>query len=192
MSYATLVRSLSITLVSVTLASVGPRSAEATTISQEYVNLTGSLWQADFTVTNDSLLADIYAFFLIFEPQDFASIALVGSPTDWDAFVAQPGPGEFDYGNVYWVTAVDAIAPRTTLGGFSLTFEWVGPECCGFGRPLNFEIFDPESLSVVEIGGTEQAVIRPTTVPEPGSFALLSLGLLGVHSLTGVLRGKSA
>jgi len=147
-------------------------SAYATVISYDTTNITGNRWQYNYTIVNDTLADNIEAFTIYFDVGLYDHLSFISVPTDWDPLTIQPdanlpGDGFFDA-----LALVSGIAPSDLLGGFSISFDWLGQDAPG---DQFFEIYDA-GFSVIDSGMTQFVV--PINVPEPASILLFFAGWL--------------
>jgi len=158
-----------IVLVAVILAP----AARATTITYAATDVSGSTWQYDYSITNNTQPANIGEFTIFFTLGQTANLAVQASPGNWSSTVVQPDPnlpadGYFDS------QALDAgLAPGSSQGGFSVQFTWLGT---GTPRAQTFNIVDPNTFATLEAGTTTAAAVP---VPLPASLVLLISGLVG-------------
>ena len=145
--------------------------AVATNVSYDLTRLSGSTWQYDFTITNDTLSVPIKEFTLFFDLSAFSNLMATSGPAGWDPVVAQPDPGLPDDGFVDWAALSGGIDPGDSLGIFQVRVDFSGPAQPGI--PF-FEVVDPDSFDTLDRG---DAV--PNATPAPGTFALVALALLG-------------
>ncbi|MHC4836310.1 MAG: PEP-CTERM sorting domain-containing protein, partial [Planctomycetota bacterium] len=131
-------------------------------------------WQYTYTVTNNSISEGLEAFTIWFDDALYGNLAAT-SPSEittaWDEIVVQPDPLLTDDG-YYDALEISggAILLGQTLGGFSVTFDWLGQNSPG---SQYFEVFDPTDYTTpIAIGNT---------VPEPATVLLLTLGGLALR-----------
>jgi hypothetical protein len=150
--------------------------ADATIIYFDVTEIDASTqrWQYDFTVENNTLAAAITEFTVFFELGQYANLTIVASPASWDSLVTQPDPALPDDGFFDSLALAGGIAPGATLGGFSVSFNFLG---VGTPGPQSFDILDAD-FNVVDSGRT-----RPNgmvAVSAPGSLALFVVALLAM------------
>lgn len=138
-------------------------------------NLGGNTWEYSYTVTNDgSTGGDIEELTIWFDLGLYENLSVSGSPVDWDPIAIDPDPGIPDDGFVDWLALGLGIAVGDSLGGFSVTFDFLGT---GTPGAQFFDIVDPFSFDVLFSGVTEAGdIVVP--VPEPVSASLVAFGLL--------------
>jgi hypothetical protein len=107
-----------------------------------------------------------------FELDLYANL-IVFSSTEWDSLVVQPDLNLPDDGFFDSLALVAGIDAGETLAGFSVLFDWLGDEVPGSQA---WNIVDPATLATLDAGLTTPRA----AVPEPGTFALLALGLAGL------------
>lgn len=150
----------------------GPRSAEATVITFDATQVSGTTWMYAYEVDNTSATA-IDEFTIFFDRNLFANLFAVPGPAGWDPFVAQPDFGLPADGFYDALAGFGfSLAAGTTLAGFSVQFDFLG-----LGTPGSqaFDIIGLDPFGTVESGRTQSRAVR---VSEPGSLALLALGVL--------------
>ena len=174
-------------LAIVILWSASVQDARATTITYNATNIGGNTWEYDYTVFNDSLGFDIEQFTIYFSPDLYESLIVGDAPAGWDPLEVQPQNDPFDDG-FYDALALSldvAIAPGESLGGFFVSFIYLG-----LGAPGSqfFEIigidFDTFDLIALDSGET----IPASVVPVPASVWLFGAALVG---LVGFARRQS-
>ncbi len=161
--------SLLFTLCIVFVSSAGP--ADALTIRFDAQDLPEAIgapdrWQLtyDFAPDEWANVAGAAGFAVAFDVGTTAGLALApeGPGADWDAIVLQPDPllpaaGFYD--------ALALVSTPSLAGPFAVTFDWLGEGAPG---SQTFTIYDA-SFAPIVVG---------ETVPEPGTAALLAVGLL--------------
>lgn len=145
-------------------------------IYYEVTNIVGNTWEMDFTVEN-STSGPIDSFTIFFALGLFENLVVSSSAPDWESFVAQPDSelpddGFFDT----YDTLFSGINPGDTLSGFSVIFDFLGA-----GTPGSLP-FDVNPFGEIISGFTQlfDSGEPPTGVPEPGTLALLGIGLAGM------------
>lgn len=158
----------------------------------------GGNWQYDYTITNDLAGLAIDSFSIDFAYGLYSSLFVEAVPVGWgSSFVFDPwdsitGPqtGAF-YG---FADTNSEIGPGSSLSGFSVSFAWLLTDT----DPLTGNLISPpldSQYGVLTAG--DQAFNYSTVpagssapVPEPGTFALLGLGLAGLLGSGLVARTK--
>lgn len=154
------------------------QSVHATTVIYDVTNISGNRWENTYTVANDTLSIDIEEFTIFFTVGDFENLAVGSAPANWDPLVIQPDTVFPDDG-FYDALALSAgIAPGSSLGGFSVQFDYLGT-----GTPGSqlFEIINPDTFESLDSGFTQ-------AVPLPAAVWLFISGLIG---LIGMGRTRS-
>jgi hypothetical protein len=142
--------------------------AHAASIIYAATPLGGASWRYDYLVANDSLAQTIDEITVYFDVGLHENLAVAESPAGWDSLVVQPDAGLPDDGFLDALALDAGIAPGGFLGGFAVTFTWLGT-----GEPgaQLFEVVDPNEFTVIEAGMT-------APVPLPGAAALLGTAML--------------
>ena len=161
-------------------------------IDYDLKSLGGNSYQYDYTVTNDgSLGADVTIdwFAILFDPglyeENSLTIVTPEPPAaDWYEDILGSGlliPAAYDVlaDVLAWNSG---IAVGESVSGFAVQFTWLGT---GMPGAQPFEIYDPDNIDVPLATGRTRAA--GTSVPEPGTLALLFLGAV-VASTTWLRR----
>jgi hypothetical protein len=153
-------------------------------INYKLTNLGGDYWQYDYTITNNTD-SELHGFAIYFD-YGYSGLSLVTDPASWEEW--EPGYGvwqdnwlimfgdPFDYNRGELAALSDTgIAPGGVLDGLSVSFNWLGQ-----GIPGNqlFELFDANFVSLGMVYETSPSEIP--TVPEPQTFAMLGIGIVGL------------
>ncbi len=180
---------------------LGPLQASAMTISYTVTNVSGNRYQYDYTVTNSPpavvpALEWLHIFFantpIDLEPDGipdhtiYDNLAIVGSPANWDLLLLPPGADD---------GVLDALAlpgpgipAGSSLGGFSVRFDWWGPGTPGSQPfaiwstsatptlPPDCQHTSPTGL--IACGTTIQAAVPMPAAAWLFTSALAGLGLL--------------
>ena len=181
---------------------LGVQTAMASPIFYDVEDNGDGQWTYHYTVGNET--GESIDWFTIFFDFDLYSMDLVSGPfgeevdpatydgpADWDLLVAPPDglfPGDPDnQPGFYDGFAFGApVGPGELLGGFSITFNWLGTGAPGsqpftlFGDNLPFDLNGYTLFT---------QPLNAHAVPEPGTLTLLGAGLLG---LMGVRRRRKA
>jgi hypothetical protein len=146
----------------------------ATLITYQATQLSDTSWRYDYSVDNDTLATPIEEFTIFFGLGQYANLTDLGTPADWEGFVAQPDPLLPDDGFIDVLSLSGGVLPGQSLGSFSIVFDWLLAGAPGAQR---FDIIDPLSFTVLESGFTT-LLAPPANVPEPSSLALFGTALL--------------
>jgi hypothetical protein len=169
---------------------LGSPQASAISIAYTVTHISGSQYQYDYTVENDGSLplsADIDWFNILFDYTLYDNLVLVAAPGNWDIFLAQPS-GFAEEDGIFDALADPGpgIASGNSLGGFSVSFDWLGAGTPG-AQPFEIgqELIDPPDCTnanpcfdVIASGFTEAPA-----VPVPGAIWLLASGLIALRQL---------
>ncbi|WP_129779571.1 PEP-CTERM sorting domain-containing protein [Peristeroidobacter soli] len=146
----------------------------ATLITYQATQLSDTSWRYDYSVDNDTLATPIEEFTIFFGLGQYANLTDLGTPADWEGFVAQPDPLLPDDGFIDVLSLSGGVLPGQNLGSFSIVFDWL---LAGTPGAQRFDIIDPLSFTVLESGFTT-LLAPPANVPEPSSLALFGTALL--------------
>jgi hypothetical protein len=163
--------------------------AHATIISYDVTNVSGNTWVYSYTITNNnSGGGPISAFDVVFASNLFANLELESLPLGWIGGTANPEPPPIDEEGflIGWTLPFlgFGVDLGETLSGFSVRFDFLGT---GIPGAQFFEILNPFSLRVIEVGQT----VRRTAVSEPSALALALAALLAAGALA-VWRRRAA
>lgn len=158
--------------------------ANAVIIESELTSLGGNSFQYDFNVINDDLVAGIEEFSIDFDYNLFENLLAVASPADWDPVEIQPDPDPsvLDDGFVDWLGLGALIGMGDSLGGFAVSFDWLGAASGPAAAGNPFQILDAITFDILASGSTTVPVVvpPPNPIPEPGLLSLFGLALLFV------------
>jgi hypothetical protein len=158
-------------------------AANAASILYSVASIGGTTWRYDYVVLNDSTALPIEEFSVFFEEGTFQNLVSLAAPADWDVIAVQPDATLSSAGFVDGLALAAGIPPGGTLGGFSVSFTYLG---AGTPGPQPFAIVDPLTFATTASGSTTLFVAPPqpptnVPIPLPGT-----LTLLGVVALTWV------
>jgi PEP-CTERM motif len=152
----------------------------ATTVRYDLSLVSGTTWQYNFSVTNDSLATSIDEFTIFFDQTLFSNLLLVSAPVGWDPLAIQPDPGLPQDGYFDWLALSTGIGQGQSLGSFRVRVNYGGNGAPGSSL---FNVIDPKTFQTLDEGFTTATV---TAIPEPSTIALMTSGLLFT-----LLRGRS-
>ena len=140
------------------LASMAPiTQAMAAVITFDASNVGGNTWQYDYVVANDSLGSDIEEFSIFFAPGSYENLSVFGTPVDWDSLVVEPDVEIPDDGWLDALALAGGIAPNSSLGGFSVRFDWLGQGAPG---SQEFAIIDPSAASNLRLSQPTRVIVQ--------------------------------
>ena len=90
-------------------------------------------------------------------------------PSGWDLLLIQPDTGIPAAGYFDGLALADGIALDDALGGFSVTFDYLG---AGTPGSQLFSIVNPNSFDELDSGTTKRF-----SVPQPGTLPLMLAGM---------------
>jgi hypothetical protein len=156
----------------------------ATTITYDLANLGGNRWEYTYSVANDSLISAIEEFTIYFNLGSYDNLTVGSTPADWDAIRFNPDPDIPDDGAYDALALFQGIASGSSLGGFSVSFDWL---VAGIPGSQPFDVVNPSPWGVLDSGWT----VPSTPVPEPGTLLLLGPTLIGLIGFGKRLRIKA-
>ena len=164
--------------------------ARATIITYDLTNVSGSTWVYQYTISNNNTGGGpISAFDVVFASNLFANLELVSLPYGWIGGTANPEPPPIDEDGflIGWTLPFlgFGVDLGETLSGFSVRFDFLGT---GIPGAQLFEILNPFSLRVIEIGQT----VQRTAIAEPSVLALLLAALLAACAVAARRRLRTA
>jgi hypothetical protein len=161
---------LAIKVVVMVAGSLLGLEVNAATVTYSVANLSGSTWQYDYRIANDTLGGPLEELTLFFEPTRYADLAITASPASWDSLVAQPDPGLPADGFADALALGAGLSSGATLTGLRVSFRFLGT---GTPGPQAFSVVNPTTFATLEAGMT-------TAVPLPAGVWLLATGLSGL------------
>lgn len=144
--------------------------AHATVIDYTSTALGGNRWRFDYTIHNDTLAAPLDEFTVFFNENLFANLADAAGPSGWDLLLIQPDTAIPAAGYFDGLALAGGIGAGAALGGFSVTFDYLG---AGAPGAQLFSIVDPATFDELDSGVTQ----GPNSVPLPGSLPLMLAGM---------------
>jgi hypothetical protein len=138
--------------------------ASAAAITYTATSQGGNRWQYEYFVASEPGAGTIAEFTVHFALGSYANLLVAGSPAGWDSLVVQPDAAIPDDGYFDALALAAGIAPGAGLGGFAVSFDYLG---AGTPGPQAFDIVDPATFASIAPGTT-------TAVPAPPAGWLLA------------------
>jgi len=145
-------------------------------INYQAIPISSSLWQYDYAVSyapGSQLLGQYEAFDIFFDFTMYANLQNAVAGANWDPLVLQPDTG-IPADGVFDVMANVSQPPLPDV--FSIQFDWLGGGVPG-SQPFSLVQYDAAGNLVS--GPYSPGQTTPSSLPEPGTLPLLSLGLAG-------------
>ncbi len=165
----------------VLLMALGATPAQATTIEFDVASLGGNTFRYDYTVENNSLGDVIEEFTIFFDLGLYENLVVPDAPADWDPIAIDPDGSLPDDGFYDALALGMGVDVGGSLGGFSVSFDWLG---AGTPGSQVFNVIDPFTFATLDSGATSSSA--PAPVPEPASLLLVASLLL----LAGLARKR--
>jgi hypothetical protein len=125
----------------------------AQTISYTATDVSGSTWDYNYTITNNTK-STIDEFTIFATLGQYSNLSVAASPSSFSSIVAQPDPG-IPADGYFDAQAISAgLSAGRTLSGFSMQFTYSGS-----GSPGSqlFNIVDPNTFTTLAAGYTTAA-----------------------------------
>ena len=145
-------------------------SAQAASIVCSVNALGGDLWRYTYTLDNTAGAVEFDQFTVYFDLPNVSALVGFTSSAGWDSLIVQPDPNLPDAGFFDALHLAGAVAPGSTVAGFSVDFSYATGQTPGAQR---FELVTSATSQTVFSGIT-------SAVPKPGSYALMLAGLGGL------------
>jgi len=166
-----------------------PSGIHAQTISYTATDVSGSTWDYNYTVTNNTA-STINEFTIFASLGQFSNLSIASSPSSFNSVVLQPDAGIPADGYFDALSNSGGLTAGATLSGFSMQFNYLGS-----GTPGSqlFNIVDPTTFNTLGAGYTT-AGGGVTQAPEinsgsaPGAITLLLGSLLVLRARTSSKR----
>jgi hypothetical protein len=163
-----------------------PAGVHAQTISYTATDVSGSTWDYNYTITNNTT-STINEFTIFATLGQYSNLSVASSASSFNSVVAQPDPGIPADGYFDAQANSAGLSAGATLSGFSMQFNYLGS-----GTPGSqlFNIIDPNTYNTLAAGYTTAGSIT-TQVPEIDSGSAGSAVTFLLGSLI-VLRARTA
>ena len=152
------------------MALAGASATQATTIVYSVNALGADMWRYTYTLDNTAGAVAFDEFTVYFDLPNVSALVGFTSSAGWDSLIVQPDPNLPDAGFFDALHLAGAVAPGSTVAGFSVDFSYATGQTPGAQR---FELVTSATSQTVFSGIT-------SVVPEPGSYALMLAGLGGL------------
>jgi len=134
--------------------------------------LGGSSWRYDYTINNTTPSAGFDELTIFFDSTKYANLTNGIAPFGWDPLLIQPDTGIPADGYFDVISPTGILADGVTVSGFSVTIDYLVSGAPG-AQP--FDLIESRSFAVLSSGRSVDP--NASTVPEPGSLALVFLGV---------------
>jgi hypothetical protein len=151
-------------------------AAQAVNVTSTFTDLGAGKGAYEYSVQNNDIPSGFVGFTVYFAPGRYSGLSAIG-PTNWDPITADPDGGIPADGFADWLDSTGAgIASGDSLSGFRVEFDLLQS---GAPESQDFDVYVFGADDDFELLGSGRTSI-PGSVPEPGTLALFSLGLLGL------------
>jgi hypothetical protein len=152
---------------------LGLQPAFAAIITASTTNISGNVWESNYTITNNSTSA-IKWFTIYFSFDQYENFVYIPTPeigAEWDMFTVEPFLNSDD-GYIDAFSEGDGIAVGQSLSNFVVRYNFLGENLPIF---QSFEVYDPDSL---EPNPIDRGEVEVTVVPEPAILLLFGIGFI--------------
>lgn len=163
--------------------------SNATLIEYELSHISGSRYQYEYTITNDSISDGIQWFTIYFDELLYSNLSissLTSVPSDWKLIARNPEPYVSYIGYFDAYSFGEPISLNESLGGFVVEFDWLS---AGLPGEQLFDISDASLLASIDSGFTSSLTSSDhSAIPEPSTLFITILFLFGLwikHSCVG-------